>query len=71
MMPRLTGCEAYERVSAIKPDMPVLFASALDDPTLRDHSAAAPNMMFLRKPYGSRSLIDALTELSGRACASA
>lgn len=53
VMPGLSGPDAYTQMSAIKPDLPVIFASgytALADPQIRKGAA------FLQKPYTMETL---------------
>jgi DNA-binding NtrC family response regulator len=53
-MPGMTGPESFVEITAIRPDVPVVFTTGyLDEETL---GPAAENSPVLQKPYGRKSL---------------
>ncbi len=63
VMPNLNGPEAYTRMSAIKPDIPVIFTTgyASEANLLSVRSRDKPTI--LQKPYGSQHLAQKLREI--------
>ena len=63
VMPRLTGPDAYAKISRVKPGIPVIFTTGYADeaawmgPTLGTHA------ILLQKPYGPKVLARKLREM--------
>jgi FixJ family two-component response regulator len=55
-MPGLSGTEAFAQMTAIKPNLPVVFTSEHTSESFSLNSAIAEGAVFLRKPYTSRTL---------------
>jgi two-component system, cell cycle sensor histidine kinase and response regulator CckA len=55
-MPGLSGTEAFAQMTAIKPNLPVIFTSGHTSESFSLNSAIADGAVFLRKPYTSRKL---------------
>jgi FixJ family two-component response regulator len=56
----MSGFELQERLAADHPSLPIIFITALDDPTTRErvrHSGVAAQ---LRKPFDEDALLDAI-----------
>jgi CheY-like chemotaxis protein len=56
MMPGLSGTEVFAQMSAIKPDLPVVFTSGHTSESLSLNSDIAAGAVFLQKPYAPRAL---------------
>jgi two-component system cell cycle sensor histidine kinase/response regulator CckA len=55
-MPGLSGTEAFTQMSAIRPDLPVVFTSGHTSESVSLNSNIAAGAVFLQKPYASRTL---------------
>jgi|ERR1035437_6455966 two-component system cell cycle sensor histidine kinase/response regulator CckA len=55
-MPGLSGTEVFAQMSAIKPDLPVVFTSGHTSESLSLNSDIAAGAVFLQKPYAPRAL---------------
>jgi two-component system cell cycle sensor histidine kinase/response regulator CckA len=66
-MPRLSGADAYARISRIKRGVPVIFTSGNPDERVLLASTAAEGAPILQKPYGSKVLAQMVRELLDRA----
>lgn len=62
-MPKMTGDEAYKKLSQIVPDCPVIFMSGYDDQ--EEDRPAEPGKLFLKKPFAISDLKKAITSLIG------
>jgi signal transduction histidine kinase/DNA-binding response OmpR family regulator len=60
IMPRLTGQEAYSRVSAIKPGIPVVFTSGHTEESLSMSASIEAGASYLQKPYSPKTLCQAV-----------
>jgi two-component system cell cycle sensor histidine kinase/response regulator CckA len=63
-MPRLNGYEAYQRIHARQPELPVLFISGAPDAMVWD-LLAAQGLARLAKPFGIASLVGKVKGLLG------
>jgi two-component system cell cycle sensor histidine kinase/response regulator CckA len=67
VMPRLTGPDAYAKISRIRPGIPVIFTTGYSDeaawmgPTLGAHA------ILLQKPYGPKTLARKIREMLDQA----
>lgn len=59
-LPGVTGLHLYERLSALRPELPVVFTSGHVDTSLPPHLLARANVVFLEKPYRQQELLRAL-----------
>ncbi len=57
VMPKMNGREARDAIVAIRPVVPILFASGYDPATLEDEGLTDDNLNLLMKPYGIRDLL--------------
>ena len=64
-MPRMDGREAFDRMTQIRPDVPVIVTSGYSEAQVRARFAAAPASDFLRKPYRLADLRRALRNVLG------
>jgi signal transduction histidine kinase len=55
-MPGLSGTEVFTQMSAIRPDLPVVFTSGHTSESVSVNSNVAAGAIFLQKPYASRTL---------------
>jgi len=51
VMPNMGGRETYERISAIRPGLPVLFCSGYSADVLQPGFALGPGVQLIQKPY--------------------
>jgi signal transduction histidine kinase len=63
VMPKMSGTEAYEKISASRPGIPVIFTSGYSDQGAYLTSALGAGANVLQKPYGARSLARKVREL--------
>lgn len=56
MMPGLSGTEVFAQMSAIKPDLPVVFTSGHTSESLSLNLDITAGAVFLQKPYAQRTL---------------
>lgn len=59
-MPRVSGHEVQERLTAKHVDLPVIAVSALDDEETRHRAHELGARFFLRKPVDDQALLDAV-----------
>jgi signal transduction histidine kinase/CheY-like chemotaxis protein len=67
MMPGLSGFEVAARCRALRPDIPVLFASGYAAESVGGHSQVTSNDTVLPKPYDPEALRRAVRKLTARA----
>ena len=70
VMPKVAGTEAYEKISAGHPGIPVIFTSGYSEQGAYLTSALGAGATVLQKPYGARSLARKVRELLDVAAAS-
>ena len=63
IMPRMGGFEACERIHALDPRMPVLFASAFSEQALHKDVTLILGVNLLQKPFERSELLDAVRRL--------
>ena len=63
VMPKMAGTEAYEKIRAIRPGIPVIFTSGYSEQGAYLSSALRAGATVLQKPYGARSLARKVREL--------
>jgi len=63
IMPKRDGTDVYERISGIKPGVPVIFASGYSDHGPQLAALAERGATILQKPYGSKVLARKVREL--------
>ena len=56
----MSGIELRHQLRISSPTLPVIFMTALDDEGTRGQAEKAGCVAFLRKPYSSRQLVDAI-----------
>ena len=56
----LSGIELRRQLTASRPDLPVIFMTALDDDAIRQQALRAGCVVCLRKPFAARELMDAI-----------
>jgi len=56
----MSGIELRRRLAISKPELPVIFMTALDDEQIHREARAAGCIAVLRKPYSARQLMDAI-----------
>ena len=72
IMPRMGGFEACERILALSPQLPVIFASAFSEQALHTQFALGSGINLLQKPFDRSTLLGAVRrmidarELDGR-----
>ena len=61
MMPETNGRELYERLRALRPELPVVFVSGfVNDPLLERAMDDAQLQRLVEKPFGPTALLDAI-----------
>jgi signal transduction histidine kinase len=63
VMPKLSGPDAYEKIGAIKPGVPVIFTSGYSEQGDRLSAFVAGGAGFLQKPYGAKILAQKVREI--------
>lgn len=66
VMPKMNGREAREAIMALRPDMPILFASGFDPATLAADGPPIDEQDILMKPYGIPDLLHKVREVLDR-----
>ena len=66
-MPGLSGPDVHSRVAAMGKDVPTVFISASDDPSLGDRVLRQHKSTLLRKPFSSDDLLEAIASAIRRA----
>jgi DNA-binding NarL/FixJ family response regulator len=65
-MPVLSGGDALAKIRAINPNVPVILSSGFDErETARKYAGLKPQG-FLQKPYTSKRLVDAVSNVLNR-----
>ncbi len=60
VMPEMNGQELYERLSDLRPDLPVLFISGYTRDVIFHHGTLEEGPDFLQKPFSSEQLLERL-----------
>lgn len=63
VMPKMTGTEAYEKISVTRPGIPAIFTSGYSEQGAYLTSALRAGATVLQKPYGAKSLARKVREL--------
>jgi CheY-like chemotaxis protein len=63
VMPNMGGREAYERIAAMRPGIPVLFCSGYSADVLQPGFALRPEMQLIQKPYLPDEILRRIHEL--------
>jgi signal transduction histidine kinase len=63
VMPKMAGTDAYEKISAARPGIPVIFTSGYSEQGAYLTSALTAGATVLQKPYGARALARKVREL--------
>jgi CheY-like chemotaxis protein len=67
VMPNMGGREAYERIAAMRPGIPVLFCSGYSADVLQPGFALRPEMQLIQKPYSPDEILLRIHELLSHA----
>jgi hypothetical protein len=65
VMPGMLGKELAERVTEVRPGLPVLYMSGYAQPVLTSHGTLDPDVHLLEKPFTGHDLLAALRERLG------
>lgn len=63
ILPGLNGPDAYKKIAAIKPDMPVIFTTGYATENALVAARSLQNAVLLQKPYGAEQLSQTIREL--------
>ena len=66
ILPKLTGPEVYERISAIAPDIPVMFVTGYNADMELNNRLQQQHLPVIQKPYSSRDLARRVRETLDR-----
>src|SRR5690606_40289445 len=66
-MPGMSGLDLFERIRAMKPDLPVVLMTGFSESVEQGHSVDAP---ILRKPFTAKELVNAFSDAAARASGS-
>ncbi len=58
IMPKMMGNEVADRITAIRPELPVLYMSGYAQPVLTEHGTLQPGVTIVEKPFTRRQLLD-------------
>jgi CheY-like chemotaxis protein len=62
VMPQLSGKVLFDRITALHPNITVLFMSGYTDDTIVHHGRLDPGVAFLQKPFSSSALVRKVRE---------
>jgi FixJ family two-component response regulator len=66
-LPKMSGLELRQRLSATYPDLPVIFITAIEDHAVKQAATEIGCVAYLRKPFEPESLVTAVAgALRGR-----
>ncbi|MGC9053930.1 MAG: PhnD/SsuA/transferrin family substrate-binding protein [Candidatus Hydrogenedens sp.] len=57
IMPIMDGKEVYEKIKAIRPDLPVLFSTGYSENSIHTNFVLDKNLNLINKPYGRQDLL--------------
>ncbi len=63
VMPRLGGRQAYEKIAAINPHIPVLFSSGYTENAVHTNFVIKEGVELLQKPYGAHQLLQTVRRI--------
>jgi DNA-binding NarL/FixJ family response regulator len=64
-MPQMSGAELAQRVSALRPELKVLYMSGYTDDSILRHGVLESELAFLQKPFTPESLTTKVREVIG------
>jgi CheY-like chemotaxis protein len=63
VMPNMGGREAYERIAALRPGIPVLFCSGYSADVLEPGFVPGPGIQMIQKPYTADEILRRIHDL--------
>lgn len=63
VMPRMGGREAWHRIKAMRPDIPILFASGYSESVLHTNFIQQEGLILIQKPFARDDLLRAIREI--------
>ncbi len=66
VMPRMNGFEASQKMRALRPDIPLIYATGYDPSLVTDNTRSMPNSKLISKPFNPDELDGLITEMVGR-----
>ena len=64
-LPRISGLELRQQLTAMGSDIPIIFITAIEDKAVEDAAVRVGCVAYLRKPFQPETLIAAVTDALG------
>jgi len=63
VMPRMGGFESSQKMRALRPDIPIIYATGYDPSLVTDNTRSMPNSKLISKPFNPNELDGLITEM--------
>ncbi len=65
-LPKMSGLELWQELSETRPDLHVIFITAIEDVAIEQAAAGLGCVAYMRKPFQPEALISAITGVLGK-----